>query len=142
MSSTYRHRVRYHETDAQGILFNSRYLELADVAMTEFIRALGWSYAEFVGAGADPSVVRAEVDFRRAVRFDDELEITTSCTHVGSSSFRLRTVMCRDGDEVAVTNLVYVNIDPHSGGSVVLPDAVASRLREVMVPSDPGDSAG
>ncbi len=37
-----RHRVRYHEADAQGSLFNSRYLELADDATTEFFRVLGW----------------------------------------------------------------------------------------------------
>lgn len=34
------HRVRYHETDAQGFLFNSRFLEIADVALTEFMRSI------------------------------------------------------------------------------------------------------
>jgi acyl-CoA thioester hydrolase len=29
MTIVYSHRVRYHEADAQGFLFNSRYLEVA-----------------------------------------------------------------------------------------------------------------
>lgn len=129
MSSTFRHRVRYHETDAQTLMFNSRYLELADVAMTEFIRNLGWTYAEFVADGADPSVVRAEVDFKGAVRFDDVLELETACTRVGTSSFRLRTEFRRDADVVAVTDLVYVNVDPRTGTSAPLPAKVAEALR-------------
>lgn len=129
MSPTYRHRVRYHEADAQGFLFNSRYLELADVAMTEFVRGLGWTYAEFVEAGADASVVRAEVDFRRPVRFDDVLDLHSECTHVGRSSFRLRTVFRRADEEVAVTELVYVNLDPDTTTATALPDVVAAALR-------------
>jgi acyl-CoA thioester hydrolase len=121
--------VRFHEADAQGILFNSRYLELADVAMTEFVRGLGWSYPEFVAAGADVAVVRAEVDFRRSVRFDDLVDLHTTCTDVGRSSFRLRTVFRCDDQEVAVTELVYVNLDPEAGGSRPLPEAVAAALR-------------
>jgi acyl-CoA thioester hydrolase len=73
--TVYRHRVRYHETDAQGFLFNARYLELADVAMTEFFRELGWPYPELVAAGADPSVVSATLTFRKPARFDDLLDV-------------------------------------------------------------------
>ena len=29
-------RVRYGECDAQGVLFNARYMDLVDVAFTEF----------------------------------------------------------------------------------------------------------
>ena len=57
------HRVRYHETDAQSFLFNSRYLEIADVAMTEFFRHLGWSYEKLNADGVDPSVVSAQLQF-------------------------------------------------------------------------------
>ncbi len=126
---TYRHRVRFHECDAQGFLFNSRYLELADVAMTEWLRGLGWSYPEFVAAGADPSVVRAEVDFRLPARFDDELDLEVACVHVGTSSFRLVTSFRRDGEEVASSHLVYVNLDPAVGRSKPLLDAVAKAFR-------------
>ncbi|HSC71381.1 MAG TPA: acyl-CoA thioesterase, partial [Candidatus Methylomirabilis sp.] len=34
-------RVRYSEIDVQGIVYNSRYLEYVDVALTEYFRAMG-----------------------------------------------------------------------------------------------------
>jgi acyl-CoA thioesterase FadM len=33
-------RVRWSETDAQGVVFNARYLDYADVAVTEYWRAV------------------------------------------------------------------------------------------------------
>jgi len=129
----HQHRVRYHETDAQGYVFNSRYLEFVDVAMTEFIKALGYPYDDFIAAGADPSVVRAEVDFRRPARFDDVLDLAVECTHVGTSSFRLRTTITRDDDLIAVSRLAYVNVDPVAETSRPLPEEIARKLREILV---------
>ena len=129
----HQHRVRYHETDAQGYVFNSRYLEFVDVAMTEFIKALGYPYDDFIVAGADPSVVRAEVDFRRPARFDDVLDLAVECTHVGTSSFRLRTTITRDDDLIAVSRLAYVNVDPVAETSRPLPEEIARKLREILV---------
>jgi acyl-CoA thioester hydrolase len=35
----HRFRVRWSETDAQGVVFNARYLDYADIAITEYWRA-------------------------------------------------------------------------------------------------------
>lgn len=125
---THSHRVRYHECDAQGFLFNSRHLEMADVAMTEWLRQLGWSYDEFVADGADVSVVRAEVDYRLPIRFDEVIDLTVTCLHVGTSSLRLGTRFCRGEELVASTELVYVNLDVENGGSRPLPESIRTRL--------------
>jgi acyl-CoA thioester hydrolase len=132
VTPTYSHRVRFHEADAQGILFNSRYLELADIAMTEFLRELGWNYPDFVALGADPAVVRAEIDFKRPVRFDDVVDLYVECTHVGSSSFKLRTEFRCHDEEIALTELVYVNLDAATGKSAPLPEVVTEALRRLQ----------
>jgi acyl-CoA thioester hydrolase len=133
---TYRHRVRYHETDQQGFLFNSRYLEIADVAMTEFLRGLGFPYADLVAGGADVSVVRAVVDYLAPARFDDDLDVDTDCVRVGSSSFELVMLMRRGDQLLGRLRLVYVNVDAKSVRSTPLPDEFAGALRTVMVPDD------
>ena len=136
MSPTYRHRVRYHETDQQGFLFNSRHLEIADVAMTEFLRGLGFPYADLVAGGTDVSVVRAVVDYLAPARFDDDLDVDTTCVRVGSSSFELVMLM-RSGDQLlARLRLVYVNVDAESARSTPLPVEVAAALRAALVPDD------
>jgi len=127
------HRVRYHETDAQGYVFNGRYLEFVDVGMVEFVRSVGYLYDDLIAAGADPSVVRAEVDFRKPARFDDLLDVRVACTHVGTSSFRLRTTIMRGAEVIALARLAYVNVDPTAGAARPLPEEFARKLREIAV---------
>ena len=128
MTFVHTHRVRYHETDAQSYLFNSRYLEIADVAMTEFFRHLGWPYDKLNADGVDPSVVSASLRFNAAVRFDDVVEFHVTCTRVGRSSFDIEQVVTRDGTEVASISLVYVNVDAAEGAARPLPAAIAKAL--------------
>jgi len=126
----HQHRVRYHETDAQGFLFNARYLELADVAMAEFFRALGWTYDELVAGGTDPSVVSASLTFSRPVRHDDVLDVDAVCQGVGNASFTLSFDLSRADETVAAIKLVYVNVDAAAAVSRPLPENVAAALRQ------------
>jgi acyl-CoA thioester hydrolase len=128
------HRVRYHECDGQGLMFNGRYLEIADVAMTEFFRALGWTYPQLVAGGTDPSVVRAVLEFRRPVRLDDLVDVGAVCRRVGRSSFDLDVTLRRTGELIADIALVYVNVDVTTSRSRPLPDDVADALRGVSRP--------
>jgi acyl-CoA thioester hydrolase len=130
------HRVRYHECDGQCYLFNGRYLEIADVAMTEFFRGLGWTYLRLVAEGADPSVVRAVLEFSRPVHLDELIDVRATCGRVGRSSFDIEVTLWRSGELVARAELVYVNVDVRTTRARPLPDDVAAALRGVVAPRD------
>ena len=49
----FRFRVRYNECDAQQVVFNARYADYVDLAMTEFMRALGRDYKARLARGLD-----------------------------------------------------------------------------------------
>ena len=66
----YRFRVRYNECDAQRVVFNARYADYVDLAMTEFMRALGCGYTELLARGLDNQVVRLTLDWRAPARFE------------------------------------------------------------------------
>jgi acyl-CoA thioester hydrolase len=127
---THRHRVRYHEADGQQIVFNSRYLEYFDVAMTEYFRSLGWNYPDMVAAGCDPSLVTTTVDFHKPARFDEELDVGVRLERVGSTSFTLAFEVLRvaDGALIASATTVYVNFDPRTERTRPIPDAVRERM--------------
>jgi len=127
------HRVRNHEVDPQAFLFNSRYLEIADVAMTEFFRDLGWPYQALLEAGVDPSVKTAQLRFDRPARFDDLVDCDVVCTRVGSSSFGLTVRMVREEDLLAEVALVYVNVDAATATAQPLSHEVGVALRGVCV---------
>ncbi|MEQ9510770.1 MAG: hotdog domain-containing protein, partial [Alloalcanivorax xenomutans] len=71
----YRLRVRYSECDAQHVVFNARYGDYVDLAMTEFMRALGRDYGALLARGLDNQVVKLTLEWKASARFDDVLEI-------------------------------------------------------------------
>lgn len=130
----HRHRVRYHETDAQGILFNARYWEIFDVAMAEYFRALGWSYSAMVATGFDPCVVNAEATFHQSAVFDDDLETAVRCLRVGRSSFSLGfELRSASGALLTSATIVYANFDVTTRRASPIPDL----LREPLVRAAP-----
>jgi acyl-CoA thioester hydrolase len=126
----HRLRVRYHECDPQQIVFNSRYLEYFDIAMTEYLRALGWDYLDLVAGGCDPSLVRTSLDFHEPATFDEELNVGVRTTYVGTSSFRLAFEIRRAADAELLTSAetTYVNVDPESKRSRPVPEALRERM--------------
>src|SRR5688500_14464966 len=78
-------RVRWAEVDAQGVVFNAHYLLYFDVAITEYMRALGC-----LGFSTATYLVHAAVDYRRPARFDDDLIVGVRIGTLGRTSFRAR----------------------------------------------------
>jgi acyl-CoA thioester hydrolase len=70
-------RVRYAETDAMGVAYYANYFVWFEVARTDLLRVLGWSYKEMEDAGVLLPVIEADCRYRRPARYDDELEIRT-----------------------------------------------------------------
>jgi acyl-CoA thioester hydrolase len=71
-------RVRYAETDQMGVVYYANYFVWFEVARTDLIRSLGWSYREMEEAGFILPVIEATCQYRRPSRYDDELEIRTA----------------------------------------------------------------
>ncbi len=108
-------RVRYAECDAQNVVFNARYADYADIAATEYIRALIGDYNNLLNAGFDNQVVSMHIDWIASAKFDDILNLKVSLHHVGNSSFTLLTQCSKVEDEhnlpIAEMKIVYVVVD-------------------------------
>jgi acyl-CoA thioester hydrolase len=120
-------RVRYHECDAQGVVFNANYLVYFDVVITELWRELG-GYSEMVDAGQDLVVAESGVRFRSPLRFDDEFEGVARITRLGTTSMIVSIALERDGELCAEGENRYVFISSNGDGKTPIPD----RLRESM----------
>ena len=80
-------RVRYGETDAQGIVNNSNYLSYFEIGRVEWLRAAGLSYRDMERSGYGFVVVEAHAFYKRAARFDDDLTLKTTLMDFGKASF-------------------------------------------------------
>jgi acyl-CoA thioester hydrolase len=123
-----RHRIRSFEVDHQGFLFNGRYLEIADAAMTEWFRRLGFGYSDLLAVGYDPSVVKLEADFASPGRLDDLLSVEVACERVGTSSAVLRFRFVRPDGVLATLRTTYVNVDADAGLSRPIPTELRERI--------------
>lgn len=84
-------RVYYEDTDAGGVVYHAGYLRFAERARTEALREMGIPHAEMTERFGLMFVVRrVEVDYLRAARLDDSLEVETMALEVGGASVLLR----------------------------------------------------
>jgi YbgC/YbaW family acyl-CoA thioester hydrolase len=122
-----RFRVRYAEIDGQRVVFNSRYLEYADVAATEFWRASG--IAEALGPVWEESefhVRRAELDYLAPFTWGDEVEAHVRVEKLGTTSMTLRFELTNPATSAlcSVITMVSVNVHLPTGRPVPIAEAV------------------
>ncbi|HEY5920438.1 MAG TPA: thioesterase family protein [Kofleriaceae bacterium] len=104
-------RVRYGECDAQGIVFNARWGDYVDVAVTEYLRAL---FGTVESAGSiEMRLVKQTLEWRASARYDDVLDCRVSTAKIGTTSFTFATQFRRlaDGTDLATAETVYVACD-------------------------------
>lgn len=115
-------RVRYGECDAQKVVFNARYGDYTDLAVTEYLRALGFGEA-LVDGSFDYQLVRQTTEWKSPARFDDVIEASVRGIHVGTSSFTIACEFRRAGADalLARSETVYVMIAAGSKTPVPAP---------------------
>jgi acyl-CoA thioester hydrolase len=107
----HRLRVRYAECDMQGHVFNGNYLTWFDTAHTELLREAYGPYAQLVETGVEFVVAEANVRYRGAARFDDELEVHVVLEPPGTSALTSRFEVRRDGELLTEGMLRHVCVD-------------------------------
>jgi len=130
----HRLRVRYHECDLQGVVFNANYLAYFDIALTEFMRETLGSYQQLRAQGLDLLVVEASVQFRAPARFDDELDIAFIPAPLGRSSMVSHLQLERAGDSIAAGRMVHVFVDVEAQTKVEIPDWVRQAVEPWTAP--------
>ena len=125
-------RVRYAETDAQGIVFYAHYLTYFDTAINEYLRYLPFNYIEHVrNTGTDFHVIKVVVEFFAPSHFDDEIEVYVRTARIGRSSMTfLIEIFPKNGETALVKGeVVWVNTDQKAHKSVPLPEELVVKLR-------------
>ena len=91
-------RVRFADTDAQGIAHNAAYLVWFEVARVEYLRAFAGGYQALRDRGVEAMVLESFCRYRIPTRFDDELVVHTRCVDVRGARFRYEYAIEREHD--------------------------------------------
>ena len=83
-------KARYYETDQMGIIHHSNYIRWMEEARIDVLNQLGYPYRRFEEMGYMSPVLHAECEYKKSVKFDDEVKIVVSLEDFGKVKFTLR----------------------------------------------------
>jgi len=130
-------KVRFAETDAQGIAHHAVYLVWFEVARIEYLARFRGGYPELQAEGIEALTLDASVTFRSPARFDDRLVVSARCSEVRGARFRFDYRVERDGELVATGATDHACADAQT----LRPTRVPQWLVEAIAKAEPTASA-
>jgi acyl-CoA thioester hydrolase len=117
-------QVRFIETDQQGHVFFGHFLTYFDVALTEYLKAIDYSYDRFLQAGVDFYYVESLCQYRDRAFFDETLHIHARVGEIGNSSFTFEFSVFEPESQRFIANghIVAVAIDPSTSKPLRAPE--------------------
>ena len=91
-------RVRFADTDAQGIAHNSAYVVWFEVARVEYLRTYAGGYQSLRDEGIEALVLESNIRYLVPAKFDDVLHVHTRCRDVRGARFRYEYEIERESD--------------------------------------------
>lgn len=95
-------RVRFSETDAQGIANNAVYLNWFEVARVGYLARFPGGYRGLIEQGVEALTIEAYVRYRAPCGFDDDLRLHTRVRDMRGARFRFEYVLERTNDPAVV----------------------------------------
>jgi acyl-CoA thioester hydrolase len=127
----HRVRVRYGECDMQGVVFNAHYLAFIDDATDTWFRtALAPGFEEH---GYDIMLKKAVVEWQRAARFREQLDLACSVSRWGNSSFDVAVSGTVAGEPRFTATITYVCVHHGTTEPLPVPAEVRAALDAVVV---------
>jgi acyl-CoA thioester hydrolase len=128
----HRLRTRFAETDAMGVVHHAAYLPYLEEARVEFLRSIGHPYdavREAGGDGREFPVLEVWVQYRSALAFDDEVDISLIIGAVTRTTFQIAYLLSVAGQPRATAVTVHGCVD-RSGRPMRLPQWVREGFAE------------
>ncbi len=116
--------VRPRHCDAKGMLHAARYYEYFEEAFLRWLDAVGSSYAELRGQGADLVIAESRCTHDRPVALDTTLTIAVVPVDIGRRSLTVEFVVSDGSTHVATGGTTYVAVA--DGAAARLPQRLAS----------------
>jgi len=131
-------RVYYEDTDFTGVVYHASYLRFFERGRTEFLRAIGVEHAELLELPQPCAfaLTRIAVDFRKAARVDDALDVRTKYHSVRGVRIAAAQRIVREGALIAEADVevVCIRLD---GRPRRPPPELSQRLASFLTPNAP-----
>jgi acyl-CoA thioester hydrolase len=109
--SAYDVRVRFAETDAQGIAHHASFVVWLEVARVAYWAEHAGGYRAIQEQGLEALTTGLQVEYRATAAFDDVLTIYVRCVDVRGARFRYEYRVERNGELIATAETWHATVD-------------------------------
>lgn len=123
--------VRYADTDMQGHVFFGNYLTYFDVALTEYVKAVGYGIPDFLNDGADFYYIESQCQYKSRSFFDETLHVHAGVSHMGNTSFKFEFAIFEETTDrlVCTGHIAAVAVDKESRKPVRVPQGFRDAVK-------------
>lgn len=123
--------VAYADTDAGGIVYHARYVEMAERSRNRAMAALGLPVQEMLARFGTQFVIReVRVVCHRPCFVGDGLLLESGIATISAARVNWRTTISRCGERICDVEAQIAAFDPVRRAPHLLPDALMARLAE------------
>jgi acyl-CoA thioester hydrolase len=128
-------RVRFAETDAQGIVHHASFVVYLEVARVAYLEAHAGGYQSIRDRGIEALTTEVFLKYHRAAYFDERLTVWARCTGLRGARFRYEYRIERDGELVAEGHTSHATVDRETYRPVRVPDWLAEAVARAEAPA-------
>lgn len=125
--------ISYADTDAGGVVYHSRYIDMAERARMAMLHELGIRCRDLEKAEKPCGFMihKLEIEYKRPAFLEDDLTVETQVLKIGGATFDLLQTVKR-GDETLVEMKVYALAVAGVGKPTRIPAPIREKLAESM----------
>jgi acyl-CoA thioester hydrolase len=131
---TYHRKVRFSDSDAQGIVFNANYLTYIDDATSDYFDSLEVNWQAMNERGYDLVLGRAELDYRSSGRIGQTLVTGVKVASIGTTSVVFGIAVWEEGTERVVVEAkeIQVMVDHETFEPRAVPDWFVAAVEKLQ----------
>jgi len=119
--SSYDVRVRFAETDAQGIAHHASFVVWLEVARVAYWAEHAGGYRAIQEQGLEALTTGLRVDYRAPAAFDDVLTVYLRCVDVRGARFRYEYRVERERELIATAETLHATVDANTHAPTRVP---------------------
>ena len=121
-------RVRFAETDAQGIAHHASFVVWLEVARVAYLERFAGGYQAIRERGLEALTTEVHVRYHRPASFDETLTVWARCTGVRGARFTYEYAVTRGGELVAEAHTRHATVDRESYRPTRVPEWLAGAI--------------
>jgi acyl-CoA thioester hydrolase len=125
---SHRVRVRFAETDAQGIAHHAAYVVWLEEARVAYLDAFTGGYKHIREQGVEALTTGVHLEYRAAAGFHDVLTVWTRCAEIRGARFRYEYRITRGDELVAEGSTRHATVDAATHRPIRVPAWFVERI--------------